>query len=174
MGNSASLPERALIATLDSAYSVLRDLIGAIPPERLEIRRKPHFWTIREHVSHLAEVQPMLTGRLERFRDDPSPSFLPYLPSGGGQPTETVATDDAAEPLAVGAALTMFGRWRNKQIALIESLPANVWTKQAVHPEFELYTASILVRHIAMHDHWHMYRIEELWITKDAYLTEVD
>jgi len=27
-----------------------------------------------------------------------------------------------------------------------------------------------LERHILMHDHWHMYRMEELWLTRDAYL----
>jgi len=57
---------------------------------------------------------------------------------------------------------------------LIASLPETVWEKRAVHLEFEFYTAGILVRHISMHDCWHMYRIEELWITKDEFLTEVE
>jgi hypothetical protein len=25
-----------------------------------------------------------------------------------------------------------------------------------------------------MHDFWHMYRIEELWLTRDGYLTKVE
>jgi hypothetical protein len=25
-----------------------------------------------------------------------------------------------------------------------------------------------------MHDHWHMFRMEELWLTRDAYLTRLE
>jgi hypothetical protein len=25
-----------------------------------------------------------------------------------------------------------------------------------------------------MHDYWHMYRMEELWLARDAYLTRLD
>jgi hypothetical protein len=31
-----------------------------------------------------------------------------------------------------------------------------------------------LVRHILMHDYWHIYRIEELRLTKERYLTMLD
>ena len=45
------------------------------------------------------------------------------------------------------------------------------WEKTATHPEYEQYSLIILARHILMHDHWHMYRMEELWLTRDEYLT---
>lgn len=161
-------PEEALVDTLSGAHVILAGLIRAIPGDRLNVRRKPHFWTIREHVAHLAEVQPMLTGRLERFRDEVEPNFTPYIPSDGPPPAEV-----ASPPLSVDTALAQFASLRAAQVELIKSLPEAVWAKRGIHPEYEHYTPAILVRHIAMHDHWHMYRIEELWITRDEFLTEV-
>lgn len=161
-------PGNALIDTLSQAPQILAGLIRSIPAVRLAARRKPHFWTIAEHVGHLAAAQPMLMRRLERFRDEESPNFTPYRPSQDEPPLK-----GSTELPAVETALDQFASWRKKQIALIESLPAEVWERQGTHPEYERYSPMILVRHMAMHDHWHMYRIEELWITKDEFLTEV-
>jgi len=46
--------------------------------------------------------------------------------------------------------------------------------KETSRPEYENYSLFILVRHILMHNHWHMYRMEELWLTRDAYLTKLE
>ena len=34
------------------------------------------------------------------------------------------------------------------------------------------YNFEIVLNHILFHDYWHMYRIEELWLTKDEYLSK--
>ena len=44
------------------------------------------------------------------------------------------------------------------------------WTRKAKHKEYIEYTPYIMLRHILMHDHFHMYRIEELWLTTDEFL----
>ncbi len=56
---------------------------------------------------------------------------------------------------------------------LLSKLDKSVWEKTATHPEYEHYSLYILARHILIHDHWHMYRMEELWLTRDDYLTAV-
>lgn len=33
---------------------------------------------------------------------------------------------------------------------------------------------TVAEHNVLMHDYWHMYRMEELWITKDAYLTRLE
>lgn len=70
--------------------------------------------------------------------------------------------------------LQKFSLWRGRQVELIESLPAEVWRRIGSHPEYTQYSLSILIRHILMHDHWHMYRMEELWLTNDEYLTVLE
>ncbi len=169
MAEKSHAPHPSLLDSLRAAPDVLEELIETIPEERLDLQRRPHFWTIRRHVLHLSEVQPMLYRRIERFRDEKTPNFTPYLPEGE-QPTQSPPPVESSVP----AAIEELRRWRERQLELITGLPETVWKKRAVHPEFELYTASILVRHISMHDYWHMYRIEELWITKDDYLTELE
>jgi hypothetical protein len=68
------------------------------------------------------------------------------------------------------------GQWNSAVLshASLEAADGSTWQKTGIHPEYELYSLSILGRHILMHDFWHMYRIEELWLTRDAYLTKLE
>jgi len=153
---------------LKRSPGVLAGLVKAIPENRLDIRRREGFWTVAEQVSHLAEVQPMLLGRFQRFLEENHPEFVPFLPTAGEDEQKTPVRLDVA------VALAQFEDYRNRQLGLLEGLDTDGWQKTGTHPEYELYSLSILARHVLMHDYWHMYRIEELWLTKDAYLTKVE
>ncbi|WP_211213779.1 DinB family protein [Desulfomonile tiedjei] len=132
------------------------------------MRRGHGFWTIAEHVSHLAEVQAMLFERFQRFIDETHPEFVPYIPKDDQDASNT--------PLVMNmdAALERFALYRHKQLDLLEGADNSIWQKTAIHPEYESYSLYILVRHVLMHDYWHMYRMEELWLTRDAYLTKLE
>jgi uncharacterized damage-inducible protein DinB len=156
-----------LLAGLQRSGRILAALVASIPPEKRHSRRGEGFWTIAEHTSHLAQVQPMLLERLQRLRDEDTPEFVPYIPGA-----------DEAEPatppvMEVDAALAQFDDYRTRQVALLARLERAAWRKGGRHPEYEAYSIYILVRHILMHDYWHMYRMEELWLTRRAYLTEL-
>jgi uncharacterized damage-inducible protein DinB len=146
---------------------ILSEFVKTIPSDKMNLLRGEGFWTIGEHVCHLAQVQPMLLERLQRFMDEDRPEFVPYIPGDG-------ETDARPVQMELDAALESFARHRKKQIALLEKADAAGWQKTATHPEYELYSLYILVRHILMHDHWHMYRMEELWLARDAYLTKLE
>jgi len=133
----------------------------------MDVRRGQGFWTIAEHVSHLAEVQPMLLDRFQRFVNEDHPEFVPYIPNDKGDPAPPFRME-------MTTALEQFVFYREKQLALLESVDDATWRKTATHPECEYYSFYILVRHTLMHDFWHMYRMEELWLTRDAYLTKVE
>lgn len=157
----------AVLRTLEAAPSILSDFTSAIPSDALRAIRRPGFWSIEQHLFHLADTQPMLYERLRRFRDETSPSFVPFLPgSGQAQPL-------ASKVASVHEALSMFGERRAKMLELVRGFSDEVWDRVGSHPEYSTYTCFGLLRHITMHDHWHMYRIEELWLTRDEYLTEV-
>jgi uncharacterized damage-inducible protein DinB len=157
-----------LLEALKGSPNLLSAFVGTIPEDRLDRRRGDGFWTIAEHVSHLAQVQPMLLERLKRFRDEERPVFVPYIPGEGEEEPET------PEVMPMADALEQFDRYRSQQIDLLAGIDTAVWDKSGEHPEYESYSMRILVRHILMHDHWHMYRMEELWLTRDAYLTNVE
>jgi uncharacterized damage-inducible protein DinB len=157
-----------LLEVLRRTPKVLSEFAKTIPDDKLEWRRGEDFWTIGEHVSHLARVQPMLLERIQRFMREERPEFVPYLPG------EDEDEPDAPEPLDVSDALDQFEQHRKEQLSLLEEAAENIWQRQALHPEYDRYSFYILIRHILMHDYWHMYRMEELWLTRDAYLTKLE
>ena len=154
-----------LLEGLKRTPRLLAEFVTAVPEDRLDRRRGEGFWTVAEHASHLAEVQPMLLARLERFLGEEHPEFIPYIPGEDAEEPETPPR------MAMPKAIAQFADFRKQQLALLEGADDATWRKTATHPEYEHYSFHILVRHILMHDYWHMYRMEELWLTRDAYLT---
>jgi hypothetical protein len=96
------------------------------------------------------------------------PEFIPFIPGKDEDQSGIPARMDIA------AALQQFEEYRKKQLTLLETADDTVWQRMASHPEYDRYSIHILARHVLMHDHWHMYRMEELWLTKNAYLTRLE
>lgn len=156
-----------LLDGLGRSGHILSEFVKTIPEDKMHLRRGEGFWTIAEHASHLAQVQPMLLGRLQRFMDEDRPEFVPYIPGAD-------EAGDGPPLMDQNIALESFTNHRLKQLELLERATQADWQKTGSHPEYEHYSLYILVRHILMHDHWHMYRMEELWLTRDAYLTKLE
>lgn len=156
----------SMLFTLSAAPTVAASFVRSIPPAELDVRRRPNAWTVHEHVSHLAHVQGMLLRRLERFKQEERPVMRPYQPHKEGDP-------EPAEPLlSIDEALDELAFRRGRQIAVAESMPDDYWDRPGDHPEYKLYTARILLRHILLHDYWHLYRVEELWLARDDFVTD--
>lgn len=158
---------RYLLEGLKRTPKILSELVKTIPEGRMDLRRGEGFWTVAEHVSHLAQVQPMLLDRFRRFINEDHPEFVPYIPGNGKEEPDTPPR------MNMTTAFEQFAQYRNKQLELLESADDISWRKTATHPEYENYSLYILTRHTLIHDFWHMYRIEELWLTRDAYLTNL-
>ena len=154
-----------LLDSLRRAPRILSAFIHAIPADKMTWRRGVGFWTVAEHLSHLAAVQPMLLARFARFMAEEQPEFVPFFP---GESNEEVAP-----LLTTETALNQFAQYRVQQLTLLADADRATWQKKGIHPEYTAYSLAILTRHVLMHDYWHMYRMEELWLTKDAYLTRL-
>lgn len=154
------------ITGLKCVPSVLRSLLRDIPPSKLAYSPYPGAWTIMEHCSHIVDVQSMLSQRIQLFIDNDRPVFIPFNP-----------LDEAYRPSTIGgdldALLDRFSRERASQVERLQSVDEHVWGRKGEHPEYNDYSFDILIRHILMHDHWHMYRIEELAFLKDEFLLPV-
>lgn len=157
-----------LLEGLRRTPRILSEFVEKIPENKMDLRRGDGFWTIAEHVRHLAQVQPMLLDRFNRFMNEDHPEFVPYLPGEN--------KDEPDTPMRMGmpAALEQFAQVRNKQLTLLDNAGESIWQRTAEHPEYDRYSLHILTRHTLMHDFLHMYRIEELWLTRDAYLTRLE
>jgi hypothetical protein len=157
------MDRNALIEGLRLNVVILRDFIEAVPAERIDERRNEEYWTIREHVSHLALTQIMLCKRIELLMKEELAVIVPYVPED--KPGEHEPSGKPIREL-----LDLFARWREKQVRLIESCGNAVWARSAEHPEYRSYSFETLVRHILLHDSYHMNRVEELWLLKDEFL----
>jgi uncharacterized damage-inducible protein DinB len=157
-----------LLDALGRVPTILSAFMADIPSDQLDRRRGNGFWTISEHLSHLAQVQPMLLERIQRFLDEDHPEFVPFIPR------DDQGELDTTECMAVEAALAQFSAERKRQLNRIERADEQTWERQATHPEYDQYGFHVLVRHILMHDYWHMYRMEELWLTKTPFLTRLE
>jgi hypothetical protein len=151
-----------ILTSLEQAPAILSALVGEVPAARLTERRREGAWTVAEHAIHLAEAQIRLTGRIQLILAEDNPEIVPYLPDPKAPPVPTLTLTEA---------LSVFAAERAKQVGILRPLPAAAWKRTARHREYEAYGLHILARHMLLHDHWHLYRMEELWLTREEFLT---
>ena len=152
-----------IIRQLEQGPALLRDLLDNIPEEKSKLQRMPRRWTIHEHACHLADVESMMYDRLLTFKNADYPVFEPFLPGSNADDSHLIKAD-------IPGSLEHYARMRKKTVELARSLTPEDWRKEASHPQYECYTAKILLRHMLMHDYFHMYRIEQIWLTREAFL----
>jgi uncharacterized damage-inducible protein DinB len=157
------MANQILIDALRLNVQILRDFIATIPDGELRNRRREGFWSIHEHLNHLVITQIMLCRRIELFIKEDRPVIVPFVPDGKPK-------DESSASKPAGELLDAFAKWREKQLHLLETCADGTWARTALHPEYLSYTFEILVRHILLHDSFHMNRIEELWLLKDQFL----
>lgn len=68
--------------------------------------------------------------------------------------------------------LEQFKSDRVIMVDYLENFTEEDWQNEGLHPEYKKFTAEIFIRHIIMHDHLHMYRIEELWLANEPFINK--
>ena len=167
MTDSTEMTTKAILEALEGSITIFDNLLRSIPAEVLDVKRGEGFWSLHEHAAHLADVQPMGLERMRRILTEDVPEFVPFIPD-----QEEEAEKPPLPPME--EILANFKMGRRNQLELLKNITSEDWKRTAIHPEYEQYGLFIFARHILMHDHWHMYRMEELWLTKDEYLSRLD
>ena len=101
--------------------------------------------------------------RWRRFQEEARPEFTYF----GGESNP----DDYYLRMDLNRTLAEFDESRARVVELARAADADFWSRPAVHPQYTHYTPAIMVRHLMLHDQFHMYRIEELWLTRDEFLS---
>lgn len=149
-----------VIETLERAPKIVLPLVREVPEAILKRRPKPGKWSAHEHACHLATIHPVMFARLDQMLTDPNPRILPYFPS----PEEE---DGSSLKLNLEEQMGRFSRDREKLVARLKTLSNQDWQRTAEHGEYTHYSVFIMFRHLAMHDMFHAYRIEELLLKND-------
>lgn len=145
----------AILQTLESAPAIIVPMVGEIPEAQRRLRPGAEKWSAHEHACHLAEVHGLFFERLDVFLGADEPVIEAYFPPTAHEQGALLERD-------VDTELERFTSDRGRFVARLRALTPADWNRTAEHPEYSHYSLFILLRHIAMHDHLHAYRIEEI------------
>lgn len=150
----------AIVAALERAPSLIVPLVSEVPATILKRRPKPGKWSAHEHACHIATIHPVLSARLDLMLTDPKPRITPYFPSADEEEGALLGVD-------LGEAMERFSNDRRRLVEKLNTLSADDWQRTAEHGEYTHYSVFIMFRHLALHDMFHAYRIEELLLKND-------
>lgn len=143
----------AVIHQIAEAPALLSELLASVPPVDLKRRPQPAKWSAHEHFCHLAVMEPVWPVRLDRILTEDCPTILSYEPAD--EPEDRLLRMD------LQATLASFALTRRHFVARLRDLPAEAWLRPAVHTAHARYSLYLMCRHMAIHDGFHAYRIEE-------------
>jgi hypothetical protein len=150
----------AVIEALERAPAVVIPLVREVPPVLLKRRPAPQKWSTHEHACHLAFVHALFFDRLEQILATPVPIITPYEP-GQSDP------DDLLLKMDLDDSLRKYVNDRRKLVERLRKLSEDEWARTAEHGEYSHYSVFIMFRHLALHDFFHAYRIEELLLKRE-------
>jgi hypothetical protein len=156
---SPSDPE-AVIDALARAPRIVVPLVREVPPSLRKRRPPSGKWSAHEHACHLAAVHDLFFHRLELILTSPRPIITPYDPGTSDPPDALLAKD-------LDQALASYEADRRRLVARLRQLSPSDWSRTAEHGEYSHYSVLIMFRHLALHDFFHAYRIEELLLARD-------
>jgi uncharacterized damage-inducible protein DinB len=150
----------AIVDALERAPRTVSALVQEMPAALLTRRPQPARWSAHEHACHLALVDPIFRARLERMLDEDTPLIISYNPDADESP-------DALLRMNLSYAVADWARHRAQFVARVRALASADWTRRAEHTEHSHYSVFIMLRHLALHDMLHAYRIEELLLSRE-------
>ena len=149
-----------IVASLERAPALVVPLVREVPQAILKRRPRSGKWSAHEHACHLATIHPVMFARLDLMLTDARPRIVPYFPSAEEE-------DGALLKADLDQAMERFSNDRRQLVERLNSLSAEDWQRTAEHGEYTHYSVFIMFRHLAMHDMFHAYRIEELLLKND-------
>lgn len=148
-----------ILRQLELSPGMIVPLIHSVPHEKLKQRPKPGKWSAHEHACHLAEVHPLMEKRLDQMLNENHPKINSYQPDRDDEQDLLLKKD-------LELSIEKFRTDRQNLVEQLKSLSFNQWKRTADHDEYHTYSVFIMFRHLAMHDLFHAYRIEEILLEK--------
>lgn len=129
----------------------VRELVTAVPRERLGQRPRPDRWSAKEQILHLVEVDEMMMGRIRRVLNEDRPT----LPDWDEEVENRRLFDSEARDTDLEVLLRRLTDGRAALIARVESEPESALGRVGVHELWGEVTIYQLLRHVAYHDDRH-------------------
>tara|TARA_B110000971_G_C20024254_1_gene507962 strand:- start:156 stop:623 length:468 start_codon:yes stop_codon:yes gene_type:complete len=144
-----------IISALIETPRLLKELISEIDSKIYKEKIINGKWSIHEHATHIAVSDIYgFQKRLSDFKQKEKPIIEPL--SGDNFEKNFFMELDLKK------SLDDFFEIRQTTIELAKAFNKNDWNKLAIHTEYKTYTPYIMLRHLLMHDHNHLYKIEDM------------
>jgi hypothetical protein len=150
----------AVIDALERAPAVVVPLVREVSAATVTRRPAPGKWSAHEHACHLAHVHRLFFDRLDQILRSPAPVITPYDPGRAD-------ADDFLLAMDLNESLDRYVADRRRLVERLRRLPEDDWNRTAEHGEYSHYSVLIMFRHLALHDFFHAYRIEELLLRRE-------
>lgn len=145
----------SILERLRGTPARLEEKFGSIPPALLT-RKVDNTWSIKEHLGHLSDLEPLWQQRLDDIitgKEELTPTDLQ-----NNRTTEAHHNDTAVEEL-----LLRFRQIRARTVASLEAIDEATVFKYALHPRLKTPMRTMdLFLFVADHDDHHLARITEL------------
>jgi hypothetical protein len=149
-----------VIDQLTRGPAMVMQVVKDVPAAILKLRPAPGVWSAHEHACHLPAVQPLFRKRLTHMLTSANPVIHSYEPSRDDPEDALLAVD-------LDEAMQRFATERAAMIDELRRLTPAQWKIEATHDEYATYSVFIMFRHLALHDIYHAYRIEERLLRKE-------
>jgi uncharacterized damage-inducible protein DinB len=144
-----------LIERLRGTPARAEEIARSLPADMLT-RRDGDTWSIQENLGHLADVEPLFTGRLDDFE-----AGVETLRPADMTNRATHEADHNSRPIA--AVLSDLRAERERLVARLESLRPADFARQAFHPRLRTPMRVVdMLLFQAEHDDYHLARVREL------------
>lgn len=145
----------SILNALNETPRLLKELILEIDPELYKKKIIKGKWSIHENATHIAVGDIYgFQKRIKDFKKEEKPTFEPL--SGDNFDVDFFIQLDLEK------SVDDFFEIRRETIELARGFNSTDWNKLAIHPEYKKYTPYIMLRHLLMHDHNHLYKIEDM------------
>jgi hypothetical protein len=151
---------RIVLDQLARGPAFVRQVICEVPPELRKRRPAQGVWSAHEHAVHLAAIYPLVVSRLDQMLQHPERPIQDYEPSRDDP-------DDALLKLDLDTEMDRFARERAALLERLKTLTPNQWAITVEHTGYSHYGVFIMFRHLALHDLYHAYRIEDRLLRKE-------
>lgn len=160
MQPAAAAETKSALEFLEKTPSVLKTLLDAVPQNVLEWKPAPERWSIREVLTHLADIEKLYVQRARHILEEDNPALQKFVPAG---PLPGGPGADAVERLVHFAAL------RSELLQLLKNAPASAGLRIGTHEELGPLTLAQLLNELANHDLGHLRQIAELYRARAFY-----
>ena len=144
---------RELLDVYGHNITTLRALIRDLPDHVIRVQGTgSERWSILEIICHLRDTEQRTFGRVQQMINEDAPLF-------DGLDADALARESDYQSQSQDEALEVFEHTRREQIAYLNELSNEEWTRTAIHEQAGEITVQSLTAHMAAHDCVHMAQI---------------